>query len=330
MNRPRHNSPVSAYVPALILSLLPLASLIADETVGRISIHSPGRNAVITTSSVYVAGTAVARSRNIGVVVNGVAAEIDFDHAGTGADPFRWFAEVIDAPAGRVKLKARLTTPKSSNSGKEDDDAANGPASIQFIEHAPPELYAHIEGTPRNGIAPLTVRFDVTIPESSRVEGFEIDYDGNGSWDITSPTVPDDLSFTYQTPGLRIVSARLTLDDGSELRLMTAVAPQSFATLDGMLREVWRDFRNVLVARDVDGALSFFAGDNSRAKYREPLTLIRQDLPDFASGLQTINAISIRGGIAHYLLRRTEAGRVKGYHVYFTRDGNGLWKISQL
>ena len=110
---------------------------------------------------------------------------------------------------------------------------------------------------------------------------------------------------------------------------MTAVVPQSFATMNALLKAVWRGFGDKLAARDVEGALRFFAGVSSLEKYRQAISAIHHRLPEFANGLQTLDAIWIRNGAAHYLLRRTEDGRVRGYHVYFARNESGLWKIVQ-
>lgn len=110
---------------------------------------------------------------------------------------------------------------------------------------------------------------------------------------------------------------------------MAAVAPQSFATMNALLKKVWSGFRDALGARDIEGALRFFAGTSSREKYRQAITAIRDVLPEFAEGLQTVDPIWIRDGAAHYLLRRKEEGRVRGYHIYFARNDNGLWKIVQ-
>src|SRR5688500_1521899 len=89
-----------------LFALFPALSFAAGtDAGGQVTIESPRPNAIIAGSAIYVRGTAVARADDIGIVVNGVVAEIDLDHAGTIRDPFRWFAAVT-AETGRVKLKA--------------------------------------------------------------------------------------------------------------------------------------------------------------------------------------------------------------------------------
>jgi PKD repeat protein len=234
-------SPLRQLSAQFLLLLLPAASsLLADDAGGQVTIDSPSRNTIIRTSAIYVSGTALARSRDIGVVVNGVAAEIDLDHEGTIGDPFRWFASV-SAPPGMVKLKARLKTPKTED---RDDGAADdsGPAGVRFIEFTPSDQQVDIEANPSNGLAPLAVQFSIDAVLTADLARFEIDFDGDGSFDVTSSSIPDELSFTYSTPGLRLVTARLTFGDGSTATAMTAVAPQSFATINSVLQGVWRGF----------------------------------------------------------------------------------------
>ncbi|HYR27606.1 MAG TPA: hypothetical protein VEU30_04030, partial [Thermoanaerobaculia bacterium] len=105
--------------------------------------------------------------------------------------------------------------------------------------------------------------------------------------------------------------------------------PQSFASMDRLLRSVWSGFVDVLAAGDPDASLEWLAGEATRAKYRGPLRLIEARLPELAASLRTLYAVSIGGDTAHYLVTRPEEGRTFGYHVYFARDARGLWKVVQ-
>lgn len=147
----------------------------ADDGGGQITIESPARNAIITSSAIYVSGTAVARSQDIGIVVNGVVAEIDLDHAGTIRDPFRWFAAVATEP-GRVKLKARLKTPKTEDrdeSEGQDTVEGTGPARVRFIDFVSSEHHVRIKASPPTGLAPLAVRFDLDTLLMGEIAQFE-------------------------------------------------------------------------------------------------------------------------------------------------------------
>ncbi len=306
--------------------LLTIRALAAAEGSGQVKIDSPALNAVITAPSIHVSGTVIARTRNLGVTVNDVTARLDLDHAGTKSDPFRWFAEV-DSPAGRVKLKARLHFP-GTGGGNEGDGSDVG-ASTLHVQFVPVPARIRLEASPSSGIAPLDVTFAIRTDSPGDVVRFEVDTDGNGTWDRTAPSVPDDLAVRYSTPGIRVVTARLTMKDGSTASAATAISAQSFQTMNALLKEVWGGFRQSLASGDVDAALGWFAAENVREKYRRPLTQIRSSLPGFEEGIRTLDAVWIRGDVARYLATRVENGRPMGYHVYFGRNANGLWKIVQ-
>jgi hypothetical protein len=258
------------------------------------------------------------------VIVNDVAARVDLDHAGTKNDPFRWLADV-DAPAGRVKLKARLQVPGSS-----EGSDTNGGASTVHVQFAPVPRRFTLEAAPFSGIAPLDVTFRLRTDPANAIARVDLDYDGNGSWDATAAAVPDDgFGFRYAVAGLRRPVARVTMTDGTVATATVIVQAQSFGTVNAVLNEIWSGFTQSLAERNVDAALQWLAGDTVRDKYRSRLTLIRSTLPELAAGMRTVHPVAIGDDVAHYLLTRTEAGRTKGYHVYFARDPNGLWKIVQ-
>jgi len=309
----------------VLAMLLTIRGLEAAEA-GQVKIDAPALNALIAAPSIHVSGTVIARTRNLGVTVNDVAARLDLDHAGTKNDPFRWFAEV-DSPAGRVKLKARLHFPGTA--GGNEGDESNGGASTRHVQFVRVPETVRLETSPSSGIVPLDVTFALRMDRPGEVVRFEVDTDGNGTWDRTATSVPDDLVVRYSTPGIRLVTARVTMQDGSTASAVTAISAQSFQTMNALLKEVWSGFRQSLASGDVDAALRWFAADSVREKYRRPLTQIRSSLPAFAGGIGTIDAVWIRGDVARYLASRVENGRPTGYHVYFGRNANGLWQIVQ-
>ena len=117
--------------------------------------------------------------------------------------------------------------------------------------------------------------------------------------------------------------------DGTTATATQVIHAQSFTTTNALLKEIWTGFRQSLGKKDVDSALQWLASDDVRAKYRSRLTLIKTSLPAFAAGMADLKPLWFHDDVAHYLMARTEDGRLKGYHVYFARDRNGLWKIVQ-
>jgi len=281
-----------------------------------VTFDSPAEHAAITTAGVLVQGT-VAGGRDVGVTINGVRADIDLSPTGTATDPFHWLATVIP-DAGPVTLHA-VATNAGGGKGETSRPITFAPAPNAFTFRA----------DPASGVAPLSAEFNMSLPDSMAIVRYEFDLDGDGTYETSSLSYPDSLHLTYPIPGIRIASARLTTNDGAVLTASAPVVVQSFAVMDGLLRQQWNSFTAALVARDVDKALALLADVEVQEKYKPALELIRPTLPDFAAGLGSIEPMWITANAAHYLLVRTEDGRRHGYHMYLLRDANGHWKIAQ-
>jgi hypothetical protein len=309
-------------VSAFVVGLAALA--VVDSVHGQVKIDTPVKNSVVAAPSLLVTGTVVSSKRYIGVTVNDVAAFVDLAHTGTKNDPFRWTA-VLDVPAGPVKLKARLH--RGDQVGQADDGDAG--AAVVHVDFAPVAKTLVLEPGTASGITPLDVTFSATFDRPDEVARFEIDYDGDGTWDQTATSIPEDLVMRYATPGIRIATARVTREDGTVSTATSVIHAQTYQTENALVKEVWSGFRRSLASGNVDAVMPWFAADSVREKYRRPLETIQATLPAFAEGIASIDAIWIRAGMAHYLSTRVENGRTTGYHVYFARDAKGLWKVLQ-
>lgn len=323
------SGPVLRHLPVVCMIVLVAAT--SPRADGQIEIEQPAKQSLITTSTIFVGGKLVGKSRDIGVTVNGVRGDIDLEHAGSKQDPFRWFAEIGAIP-GTVRIKARLVRSgdaiDNADHGNDDDE---GPASVVHVVCAPPEAPTILRALPANGIVPLSVSFSIqTDLDLSGVTRFEIDYQGDGTYDYVSTTIPETSSFTYTSTGVHRPVARITSSDGSTVTAQTGVVGQTFRTLDTLLRRTWTTLVDAMARGDVAGALSSFAAGTTRDKYEPVLQLIRPSLREFATGVRDLRPLWIGGDTAHYLLVRVENGRDVGYHVYFARDASGLWKIVQM
>lgn len=300
----------------LVCLLIPVASVGADD-VGKLRIEVPALNATVTSSRIFSRGTVVSTSADVSVLVNDVPAQLDLQHKGTKDDPFRWVV-LLDAEPGRLKLKARLVDEK----GKERA------ASTRHIDYVPLPESVSIRPVFTSGIAPLSMQFTITTALTRAVRKVEIDYDGDGQFDEVSDSIPDDAGFNYATPGIRLASVRVTDDAGLVFSDTAPVTVHSFASMHKILTARWNGFVGDLARGDAANALAQ-VNQEARPRYRRAFTLIQPTLSQFAAGLRTIEPMWITGSSAHYLLTRMESGRLRGYHVYFSRDETGLWKIAQ-
>ncbi len=278
---------------------------------------TPAAGSVIGTSLILVTGTTTGTS-DVGVTVNGFPASIDVAAAGTLAAPFRWIAQV-EADRGPLTLHAIATTASGSR-GEASRDVSVSPVSNDLI----------VRASPPSGLVPLLVTLNVTSPAPESVSRYEADLDGDGTYEIAGPTLPDPLTATFSTPGVHVITVRATDVNG---RITTtasaAVVAQTFALMDSLLKATWSRFVAALGSGNVDTALAQLVDDATRDKYRAALVLIQPTVKSFAAAIQNIQPMWISANAAHYLLTRLEAGELVGYHVYFARDENGVWRIVQ-
>lgn len=302
-------------MPFRVFALLVLAGTVSGAP---LTITTPPNDALITSARITVRGTAEATSRNIAVIVNDVAANVDLEHAGTSADPFQWSIDLQPA-SGRVKLTARIVDAKRSG----------GPTAIRHVAFAPEEHAVLMTVSPAAAVSPASTHVTLRPHLDDEITRVQLDYESDGTFDDDVTGFVDSFDHEFATPGIRTISARITFSDGTIRNASTTFTAGSFATVNAILQSTWRGFGDALAKRDIEGALEFVA-DSRREKYRPALTLIRPTLPQYAADTRRILPVEISGdNTAHYLLTRVQNGETHGYHVYFARTSNGFWKIVQ-
>ena len=283
----------------------------------RLTVITPAQGAALSDATILLTGT-VAGPQGTGVSVDRYAAEIDLAHVGTDADPWPWFAEVpAPAAGGAATLTATATTP----------DGVHATVARAIVSVVPAESLL-LRTNPPSGPAPL--RTDLTVQAASRSAVVRCDYDrdGDGVSDATATSTPYRARLDFNDSGLYPVSVRCTLSDGRTLTAHTLILVQSFGTIDGLLRSVWSRFTDALAQQDVDAALRVM-GANEREKYGPALVGVRALLPQYVGSMRGFDSVWIERGAAHYLLRRDLNGKTYGYHIYFARDVEGVWRLVQ-
>jgi hypothetical protein len=292
---------------------------VLDESVcaPHVFFDEPSESATVPGPTLLVRGTATG-AHDLGITVNGFPAEVDSSHAGTAQDAFHWFAQIeIEAPTSTIEAVAK--TPSG----------ATGTASRRITVVAP-ENPVTIRALPPNGLVPLNATFYISVAAPAKISNCEIDFDGDGIYETSFARLPEDeLRHAFAEPGIHIVTLRTTDTNGGSTTTKTAINAETLASMDALLKRSWSRFLEALSSGDVDRSLSELVDEPTRERYRPALDLIRPTLSRFAAGLQTIRPVSIGANSAHYLLTRTEAGEVVGYHIYFARDEKGVWRVAQ-
>jgi hypothetical protein len=281
----------------------------------RVEILSPVDHETVTTARIAVSGSVVAGS-DIGVMVNGAPAAVDLAHAGTASDPLHWYAELTADP-GPLTIEVTAV-----NAG-----GGRGMASRTII-FAPGNDTVALLPNINSGAAPLEVAFSLDLRLASPVASYELDLDGDGAYAFPTTDLPTSLSQSYTGPGTLHPSVRINTTDGQIFTATTTIVAQSFAALDQLLRGIWNGLSGALARGDVDAALQLMT-TSAQARYRDPLLLIRSDLPVIAASVKKVLTKSISARTAHYLVTRTEGGQTMGHHVYFVRDKNNVWRLEQ-
>ncbi|HYC91494.1 MAG TPA: hypothetical protein VEO54_19905 [Thermoanaerobaculia bacterium] len=282
-----------------------------------IAITAPADGTDVVARRIVVTGTATG-PRDLGIVVNGVPAQLDLTAAGTENEPYPWFASV-DAAEGATVITATASTP----AGHSATDTRN----VTFTRIAEPVTLVAAQ---ESGVPPFTAHFNLLTSLDEPVTSYAFDLDGDGSFETSTATLPDSLGQTYTTPGLRTVRAKLTTASGAVHTASTLVTVQPFPVMDAVLRAAWTRFTGAMASGNAAAATAQLAGKEAQAKYGPSLAALGARLPAFAASIQTIHAIWIRGNAAHYLLVRDENGSAYGYHVYFVRGASdGVWRVIQ-
>jgi hypothetical protein len=275
---------------------------------------TPADRAVVNGPAVIVTGT-VSGSRNVGVTVNGITAEIDLTHAGTVADPLRWAVQ-LQLPDGAADLKAIATTIEHAESTLQ--------RSITVV--APPEE-ASVIPVIASGVVPFDAQFDLQIATPNHLQSCAIDFEDDGTFEAI-PCADDTVGHTYSSAGLHRVRTRFTSTAGATWEVETVVVAHDFATMNAHLNAIWTTFSGALAAANVDRALAVLS-PSARTKYGDVLRGIQTRLPAYAASLRAFHPARLDGDTARYLLVRDEDGRTFGHHVYFAKDADGTWRLLQ-
>lgn len=283
----------------------------------KVFIDSPAESGVVRELRLLVTGHATSASKDLGITVAGRVAQIDSWHAGTAADPFRWIAVLDGAPAGALTLTAIAM----------DGRGTRGTASRTITYSPQPEQFS-ISADVDYGLAPFVARFHVKSSSSApAVSSYAIDFDGDGAYEFTGATLPEPVTFSYGTAGIKRVDLRIFDVKGALHTSSAFVTVQNPAAIDSIIRARWQQLREALAAQDVEAAVHLFDA-SATEKYRRIYTELFDRLPSITAGMNLRGAVSIHADYADYLVTRNEDGVTRGYHLTMVRDASGIWKVA--
>lgn len=131
-------------------------------------------------------------------------------------------------------------------------------------------------------------------------------------------------------PGLYLFTAEVTNQQGPAYADTVAILVYERERLDSLLKVKWDGMKAALAGQDIDLALGYISVV-AREQYGLILNDLKDRLPAIAGEMQAIEQIYIDDAVGKYRIRRLE--QINGepvlitYYIYFTQDGDGLWKI---
>ncbi len=265
----------------------------------------PVDGSTVNSSNTMVTGTINTCTQEVGIIVNGVLAEI------SGSE---FAANDIFLEIGANTLIAVATD--------EDGNTATDTITVYTgLYQGQVNLSANIT----NGISSLDVKFSIDTQISNQISTYEMDFEGDGIQDQTIAD-PDNVSFTYEQEGLYYPTITVTDDQGYQYTDTIAINVLSLDKMDALFNAKWGGMKSALINGDIEGAIALF-DESFREVYREQFTTLSSILNTIGNELGYLRLVAIGDNRAEYEIIVTREDVTYSFYLLFVRDNNGLWKI---
>ena len=272
-----------------------------------IEITSPASGATINKASAIVRGRIYNQSGEIGVVVNGILAEVH------GSD----FAAIVPLQIGQNTITATATRP----------DGLQGQAQITINTETQQE-FVRLTATPTSSVLDqtgiLNVTFEAEAYFTNPVSGYSWDFNGDGTSEITGTEAT--VIAQYQFPGIYFPRVTVTDNQGNIYTETTLVNVLSREEIDALLRAKWEGMKTKLSSGDIEGALAFY-DETSKQDYRDLFNVLSPILPTIVQEMSDIQLIEYTGNSTIYDILTIRDGIEYSFQLLFTKDINGIWRI---
>ena len=268
-----------------------------------IKITSPIEGETINKSKTIVKGTIKTDTKDLGIKVNGILAEISGNE---------WTANNIPLGIGTNTITATATDSQGNTDTK--TITVNTNDITQKVE-----LSANIT----SGIPHLQVFFSASI--SVTPASYQMDFEGDGVIDYTGTTF-ENISRTYTTEGIFYPTVTVTDEQGNTYSDTIAITVLSKTEIDALLKGKWEGMKGALAQNNINSVVNYF-DTFSKDAYKEMFTALSSRLPQIVQELNDIRLIRVIENTAEYDIRTIRNGKEYSFYLLFVRDGNGLWKI---
>jgi len=248
-----------------------------------------------------------AGSNNSGINVNGVTA-CTYNN--------NFYINNLPLTAGANTLTATYTTENGSTQSTAINVSSSASASYKF------------SADQNCGVAPLNVNFNLDIG-SNVVQQLDIDYDNDGSIDL-STTTPSTavLQYNYTTAGVYPVTVWVTTAAGVQ-QLSLNIVVQDGLQLDSMFKVIWSNMFNALMAGDKTTAIQYITAEGVR-NYGGVFDSLMPNMAAIYGELSVIERISAGNEIADYAILRVDNGVIQTFVINFVKGSDGVWRIDSM
>jgi hypothetical protein len=283
-----------------------------------VNITSPVEAEVITQSRVQVYG-AITAPANVGVMVNG-------ELAISNATQFSSRPVLLDAGAQTITVTIKNV----------DGTTVSAVRNVTVNPTAGSDVL--LQAASSGGYAPQTIPFRLVTrfpANQTSITRVQIDYQGDGTFDVDSTNANNALSYTFDTPGAYLALARVTFDDGDTQTPVVVresryrIQLQSPAYTRQTLCALYYGMKNRLVTNQVPLALNTLA-PRIRPSFQSFWTSLGSNLPTIAAALGEVTLGQIADVSAEFIVSVPDPaniGEFLGFPVLFTRGSDGVWRI---
>jgi hypothetical protein len=305
------SNPASTSTPGAILSPGIATSITGPSP--SVSVTYPANGSTVNGPTAEIAGTFIGPT-DTGITVNGVVAFTD-------GGKFLASAVPLQAGSNTINIVATTITGSTANTSIGLTQGSANPSPV-VLSVARPVSYA-----------PFLVAFTPivgTLPGGGTVTSLSIDYNGDGTDDVTNPAAGAPLTYLANTPNL--YAARLTVVDSNNNTYVNYVHyfVEDPVRQTGMLCDVYGYLKQRLTAQDTAGALTAI-DPNAQAEYQPLFTNNTSALPAYVANLGNIVDGYLTGRTATFIVvRQNPDTTLSGFHMEYTQGADGTWRISSM
>jgi hypothetical protein len=282
-----------------------------------VSLQFPAANITVQSDTIQVYGSYTGPA-NTGITVNDVRA------LSNGVNFTSPLIRLVPGP-NTITLKATTLdlAPLVINRIVTYDNAQ--PAPVTFTGMSPGDY------------APIRIPYAVTyvIPAGqTALTRAQFDLDGDGTFELDSPSLPSNLRFDFDSPGFYLAATRLSFDDGNPGTSLVvnqgnaAVLVQSLNFTRQTLCGVYYGMKSRLNSTQISLALNTL-DPALRPTFQALWTELGTNLPTVAGRLGEIIDGQISDVAAEVMTAVADTpGEFLGYPIQLRRGSDGVWRIS--